>query len=95
MVGVPVRAIAERTVAEHMRRYGAVSPDRAMGYAPIRWSHARALVRLRDLGIVKGADNALWLDEPAWDDRRGSRRKRALGLLVVGAAGAGLAALLG
>ena len=89
----PVRVIAERRVTEHLRRYGAVSPERTMGYAPARWSHARALARLCDLGVVKGADNALWLDETAWDDRRGKRRKRMLGLLALAVISAGIAGL--
>lgn len=93
MVVPPVRVIAERRVAEHLRRYGAVCPDKAMGYAPARFTHARALARLRDVGVVKGAGNALWLDEVAWDDRRGKRRKRALALLALGAVSAGIAGL--
>ena len=89
----PARVIAERRVVAHLREYGAVSPEKTMGYAPGRWSHARALARLRDVGVVKGADNALWLDEAAWDDRRGKRRKRALALLALGVVSAGIAGL--
>lgn len=89
----PPRLIAERRVAAHLRSYGAVSPDRTMGYAPGRWSHARALARLRDLGVVKGENGALWLDEIAWEERRGKRRKRALALLALGVVSAGIAAV--
>lgn len=90
---VPLSVIAERRVAAHLREYGALSPERSMGFAPARWSHARALARLRDAGVVKGADNALWLDETEWDARRGKRRKRALVLLALGAVSAGIAAV--
>ena len=54
MTFVPVSAIAERRMVEHLRRYRAVRPEKTMGYAPIRWSHARALARLRETGVVKG-----------------------------------------
>lgn len=64
-----------------------------MGYAPMRWTHARALARLRAAEVVKGADGALWLDEAAWDQWRARRRKRVMVTLAVGALGAGLAAL--
>ena len=89
----PHRLIAERRVAAHLREYGAVSPEKTMGYAPLRFSHARALARLRDVGVVKGADNALWLDEVAWDERRGKQRKRTLALLALGIVSAGIAGL--
>ena len=89
----PPRPIAERAVAAHLRGYGAVAPDRTMGFAPMRWRHARALARLRDVGVVKGGDGALWLDEIAWDERRGKQRKRALALLAMGAVSAAIAGL--
>ena len=89
----PVRVIAERRVVEHLRRYGAVTPDKPMGYAPIRWSHASALARLRAADVVKSGDGGLWLCESAWDLRRGQRRKRVLTLLALGAVSAGIAAL--
>lgn len=92
-MSVPHRLIAERRVAAHLRSYGAVSPEKTMGYAPVRWTHARALARLRDVGVVKGADNALWLDEIAWDERRGKQRKRALGLLALGVVSAAIAGI--
>jgi hypothetical protein len=93
MVIVPVRPIAERRVAAHLRRYGAVSPNKPMGYAPVRWSHARALSRLRKAGVIKGVDGALWLDEAEWEAHRLKRRKRALTILAVGGVGAAIAAL--
>lgn len=93
MVVVPTGVIAERRVAAHLRRYGAVSAAKPMGYAPGRWADARALERLRDAGVVKGPTSALWLDEAAWDDRRVRRRKRAMVVLAVGAVGASIAAL--
>lgn len=89
----PPRLIAERRVAAHLRGYGAVSPERTMGYAPGRWSHARALARLRDVGVVKGTGGALWLDEIAWDERRGKQRRRALALLALGAVSAAIAGI--
>lgn len=93
MVVVPVHIIAERRVVAHLRRYGAVSPDRTMGYAPVRWSHARALARLREAGVVQGSSGAMYLDEAAWELRRSKRRKRALTILAVGGVGATIAAL--
>lgn len=93
MVVVAVSLIAERRVMDHLRRYRAVTPNKPMGYAPIRRTHARALARLREAGVVKGTDGALYLDERAWEDRRARRRKRALTLLAVGGVGAALAAL--
>lgn len=89
----PTRLISERRVVAHLREYGAVSPEKTMGYVPRRFAHARALARLRDVGVVKGADNALWLDETEWEARRGKRRKRALALLALGAVSAGIAAV--
>jgi hypothetical protein len=89
----PVGVIAERGVAAHMRRYGAVTPDKPMGYAPARFSHARALRRLRAAGVVRGGDTALWLDQAAWDQRQAKRRKRAMLGTAVLVAGAGLASL--
>lgn len=89
----PPQLIAERRVVAHLRSYGALSPDKVMGFAPIRWSHARALARLRDAGVVKGEDGALWLDQAAWDQRRRQQRKKALALLTLGAVSAGIAAI--
>ena len=91
---VPVRLIAERRVAFEFFDNGALSADSAIAYAPERWSRARALARLRDLGVVKGFVGALWLDEIAWDARTGKRRKRALALLALGAVSAGIAGLV-
>lgn len=91
-MGPPPRLIAEGRVAAHLRAYGAVSSDKTMGYAPARWSHARALAGLRDVGVVKGADGAIWLDETEWQARRVQRRKRALALLALGIVSAGIAA---
>lgn len=93
MVVVPVHIIAERRVVAHLRSYGAVSPDRTMGYAPVRRSHARALTRLRETGVVQGSSGAMHLDEAAWELRRSKRRKRVLTVLTVGAVGAAIAAL--
>ncbi len=93
MVGVPARAIAERRVAEHFLTAGATAPDCAIAYAPERWARVRALARLRDLAVIHGEDGALWLDETAWHDRKGARRKHALALLALGAVSAGIAAL--
>jgi hypothetical protein len=96
MIAVPpFRSIAEHGVAAHLKRYGAITPEKAMGYAPGRWSHARALSRLREAGVVQGEVNALWLDEAAWEDRRSKRRKRALALVAIGVVSAGIAGLTG
>lgn len=93
MVGIPAKAVAERRVAGHFIDEGATTPERAIPFTPSRWPRARALARLRDLGIVHGPDGALWLDEDAWHDRRGTRRKRAIALLALGAVSAGIAGL--
>lgn len=95
MIVLPIAVIAERAVVAHLRRYDAVSPDKPMGYAPGRLTHARALRRLRDRDVVKGEGQALWLDEAAWGARSRSRRKRALTLAVVAVVGAGIAGLAG
>jgi 1,6-anhydro-N-acetylmuramate kinase len=89
----PGNPLAERRVVEHLRKYRAVHPDKTMGYAPMRWTHARALARLRAADVVKGGDGALWLDEAAWDEWRAKRRKRAMVVLAVGGVGAAIAAL--
>ena len=91
---IPARLIAERRVAGHFLDHVAVSPDTAIAYDPERWSRARALARLRDLGVVKLSDSGLYLDEIAWDARTGKRRKRALALLALGAVSAGIAGLV-
>lgn len=93
MVGVSAGAIAERRVAEHFLTAGATSSDRAIPYAPERWARIRALARLRDLAVIHGTDDALWLDETSWHDRTGTRRKRALALLALGAVSAGIAGM--
>lgn len=85
--------MAERRVVEHLRKYRAVRPEKTMGYAPMRWTHSRALARLREAGVVKGVAGALWLDEAAWEERRAKRRKRALTILAVGGVGAAIATL--
>ena len=91
---VPARLIAERRVAEHFLDHGALSPETAVAYAPNRWSAARALARLRDLGVLKGGKGALYLDEIAWDARTGKHRKRALALLALGVVSVGIAGLV-
>lgn len=89
----PVRPIAENRVVAHLREYGAVSERKPMGYAPVRFTHKRALQRLRAAGVVKGADGALYVDEGAWDAHRRARRRRAIATLAVAGAGLALAAL--
>lgn len=89
----PTRLIAERKVAAHLREYGAVSPSRTMGYAPLRYNHARALARLRELDVVKGEGGALWLDENAWAEHRDRQRKRVLTLLALTAVSGAIAAV--
>ena len=74
---MPARPIAERRATDHFRDHGALSPETAVACAPDRWSRARALARLRDLGVVKGGEGGLYLDEIVWDARTGKRRKRA------------------
>lgn len=93
MIVIPAKAIAEKRVAGHFIAEGATSPEHAIAVVSLRWPRARALARLRDLGIVHGPEGALWLDLDAWQDRRGTRRKRALALLALGAVSAGIARL--
>lgn len=87
----PAREIAERRVAEHFLSQRATAPERAVAYWPDRWARMRALARLRDLGIVRGPGEALWIDETAWHDRRDTHRKRALALLALGVVSAAIA----
>ena len=89
----PGNPIAERRVVDHLRRYRAVTPTKTMGYVPMRGTHARALQRLREAGVVKGPVGALYLDDTAWEERCAKRRKRTMIVLAVGAVGASLAAL--
>lgn len=89
----PVRVIAENRVVAHLREYGAVSDKKPMGYAPGRYSHARALARLRAAGVIKGEGGALYLDEAAWTAHRRKRRQRIAITAGVAAAAAAMAAL--
>jgi hypothetical protein len=92
-MAVPVRPIAERKVAEHFLDAGAVSMADAIPYAPARPSRQRAFERLKGADILRtdGKDK-WWLDESRWEDRRASRRSRALfALLAVGVAAAAAA----
>ncbi|MFM7349388.1 MAG: hypothetical protein ACKO01_07850 [Erythrobacter sp.] len=90
MAVVPVRPIAERKVAQHFLDAGATSMADAIPYAPARPSRERAFERLKGLDILRtDGKGQWWLDESKWEDRRASRRGRAVfALLAVGIAAA-------
>lgn len=90
---LPTGLIVERRVVAHLRRYGAVHPSRAMGFAPARRGHARSLARLRAAGVVQGEPGAMWLDEPAWGARCARQRRRALALVAIAGVSLGIAGL--
>lgn len=93
MTVVPVRAIAERRVAEHFVAAGAVSMADAIPFTSARPSRQRAFERLKGADILRtDGKGKWWLDEARWQDRRGSRLARAgMAMLVVAAAAAAAA----
>lgn len=94
MVVIPAAVIAEKRVARHFQKEGAVVSGRAISYEPDWPVRARALRRLQAADIVKSAPGGLYLDEEAWEERRNNRRKRAGLVFGVAAVVAGLFAAL-
>lgn len=90
MAVIPVRPIAERTVAAHFIDAGAVSMADAIPYAPARPRRQRAFERLKGADVLKtDGQGKWWLDEEVWESRRSNRRTRMVfALLAVGAAAA-------
>lgn len=90
MAVVPVRPLAERTVAADFLDAGAVSMADAIPYAPARPSSRRAFERLKGADVLRtDGQGRWWLDEERWNGRRSDRRTRVvLTMLAVAAAGA-------
>ncbi len=90
MAVVPVRAIAERKVAEHFVEAGAVSMADAIRFDPARPSRERAFARMKGADILRtDGKGKWWLDEEQWNKRRSDRRSRAVwALLAIGVAAA-------
>ena len=88
-------AVAMRKVTSHLMSNNAVSPESAIYYVPDRRLRRRMLARLVRRGvIVETAADTYYLDVPAYDEWRSTRRKRvafAMGGVAVVAA---IAALL-
>jgi hypothetical protein len=84
-----------RKVTSHLMSNNAVSPESAIYYVPDRRLRRRMLARLVRRGvIVETAADTYYLDVPAYDEWRSTRRKRvafAMGGVAVVAA---IAALL-
>lgn len=87
---VPVRVIAERKVVRDFLDADATSMADAIPYDPTRFSRERAFERLKGLDILRtNGAGKWWLDESKWEDRRASRRTRAVfAMLAVGVAAA-------
>ena len=88
-------AIAERRVVRRLSRKGATSQATAIEVVPRQFARRRALARLIDLDVVKTSGDRFYLNEAKWAERRSKQKKRALGLVFVGAAAAGIAAFIG
>jgi hypothetical protein len=93
MAVVPVRAIAERKVAEHFVEAGAVSMADAIPFTSARPSRQRAFDRLKGEDILRtDGKGKWWLDEARWEERRGNRLARAgMAMLAVAAVAAAAA----
>lgn len=86
-MAVPVRAIAERRIVEHFLDLDAISAADAVEYDPKRPSRKRAFGRLKGLDVIRPAGRNRWyLDEEMWDKRRGFRRSRVAGAVMVAVA---------
>ena len=86
-MAVPVRAIAERRIVEHFLELDAVSAADAIEYDPKRPSRRRAFDRLKGSDVIRPAGRDRWfLDEDSWNRRRGFRRSRVAGAIVIAAA---------
>ncbi len=93
-MAVPVRAIAERRIVEHFLELDAVSAADAVHYDPQRPGLRRAFDRLKGSDVIRSAGRDRWyLDEDKWDKRRGFRRSRVAGAIVIAAAVGVLAVL--
>lgn len=93
MAVVPVRAIAERKVAEHFVEAGAVSMADAIPFTSARPNRQRAFDRLKGEDILRtDGKGKWWLDEARWEERRGNRLARAgMAMLAVAAVAAAAA----
>ena len=90
----PVRAIAERRIVEHFLDLDAVSAADAVAYLPKHPSRRRAFDRLKGSDVIREAGRDRWyLDEDKWNERRGFRRSRIAGAVILAAAFGVFAAL--
>jgi hypothetical protein len=86
---------AIRRVTSHLMSNNAVSPDSAVYYVPDRHIRRRVLARLVRRGvIVETEPDTYYLDVPAFDEWRRTRRKRVAFAMGGVAAIAAIAALL-
>ena len=88
-------AVAMRKVTSHLMSNNAVSAESAIYYVPDRGLRRRMLARLVRRGvIVETAPDTYYLDVPAYDEWRTTRRKRVALAMGGVAAVAAIAALL-
>jgi len=93
-MAVPVKAIAERRIVEHFQAVGAVSAADAVEYEPKQPRMRRAFDRLKGSDVMRAAGRGRWyVDEAKWDKRRGFRRSRIAGAVVLAVAVGVFAAL--
>lgn len=89
-MGAPAVLIAlqrsEREIVDHLRREGAVRPERAVPLPDLRPVANRRLRRLLNAQAVRESDRGYWLDEPIYDSYRSDRR--GLAFVMLGIAGA-------
>ncbi len=94
-------ARARKDIVRHFTEAGATSPDRAVAYDPDAQGWPRKRLRRRifrrmlDFGAIREmAPDTFYLDEARLDDFRSHMRRRALGIMAIGAAAvAAIAAL--
>jgi hypothetical protein len=88
-------AKARRDVISHFMERNAVSSDAAVRWVPERHIQRRMLARLMRRGVlVETGEDTYFLDVPAYDRWKRTRRLRAVVLLAgVAVAGAAFAAL--
>ena len=88
-------AVAMRKVTSHLMSNNAVSADSAVHFVPDRRLQRRVLARLVNRGvIVESRPDTYYLDVPAYDEWRRSRRRRVAFAMGGVAAIAAIAALL-
>ncbi|WP_435417676.1 hypothetical protein WAB17_12505 [Parerythrobacter aurantius] len=94
-MAVPVKAKAERRIVEHFLSVRAVSAADAIPYqASAGLPERRAFDRLKGSEVLRPAGRDRWyLDEQAWDRRKGFRRSRLAGAIVIATAVGVFAAL--